>query len=86
MGGAIADPSDDPALKMPTPSARCLGGNHSATAFAAAGQLPGSLNPSKKRTPARDQIPVVSACSMAAIDQVEIKTAKPRRVPSRSTR
>src|ERR1700692_483087 len=86
MGGAIADPSDEPALKIPTPSARCLGGNHSATALAAAGQLPGSLRPSRNRTAPNDQIPVVSACSMAAIDQVEMKTAKPRRVPNRSTR
>ena len=39
MIGASADPSDVPALKMPIASARCDAGNHSETAFAAAGHV-----------------------------------------------
>ena len=86
MGGAMADPSDEPALNIPTPNARCPGGNHSATALAAAGQLPGSLKPSRNRAQPSDHVPRTSACSMAATDHVATKTAKPRRVPNRSTR
>ena len=47
--GAIAEPMEDPALKMPIPKARWRAGNHSATAFAAAGQLPGSAKPRRNR-------------------------------------
>ena len=36
----MAEPIDEPALKMPMPSARSRAGNQSATAFAAAGQFP----------------------------------------------
>ncbi len=81
----MADPMDEPALKMPTPSARCLAENHSDTAFAAAGQLPGSPSPSRKRQTPKETVFHAKACSMAAIDQNPIKKAKPRLVPRRST-
>ena len=74
-----------PALKMPIPRARIRAGNHSATARAAAGQLPGSPRPSNARHPASDHFPVAKPCSMAAHDQMNTKTEKPRRVPRRST-
>src|SRR5947209_4684963 len=84
-GGAITEPADEPALNMPTPSARCFGANHSDTALVAAGQLPGSPSPSKKRAAANDQTPVQKACSMAANDQTPMKREKLFFVPSRST-
>ena len=70
---------------MPTPNARCLAGNHSATAFAAAGQLPGSASPSKNRHAAREDFPTTAACSIPAADHTVTKSANPHRVPSRST-
>ena len=84
-GGASAEPTDDPALKMPMPSARSRGGNHSATAFAAAGHAPGSPSPSRKRNAASDHLPVAAPCSIAATDHSRMNTEKPLRVPSRST-
>ena len=60
-GGASAEPIDEPALKIPIPSARCFGGNHSATALAAAGQFPGSPSPRMKRHAASDHFPARKA-------------------------
>ena len=81
----MADPIDEPALKMPMPSARCRAGNHSATALAAAGQLPGSAKPSMNRNAPSDHFPTANACSICAADQLNMNTAKPSFVPSRST-
>ena len=47
LSSGIELPRLEPALKIPIPSARRLAGNHSDTAFAAAGQLPGSNKPEK---------------------------------------
>src|SRR5438552_6860138 len=85
-GGASADPIDEPALKMPTPRARWLAGNHSATALAAAGQFPGSPSPSRNRHAPSDHFPRASPCNIAATDQVKMNTENPIRVPRRSTR
>jgi hypothetical protein len=84
-GGASSEPTEDPALKMPMPRARWDGGNHSATALAAAGQFPGSPSPSRNRQAASDHLPPTSPCSISATDQVVMNTVIPRRVPRRST-
>src|SRR5579864_1897600 len=76
-GGAKAEPSDEPALKIPTTSARWLAGNHSAVALAAAGQFPGSRIPRRKRAPASDHLPRTNPCSIAASDQVKMNAANP---------
>src|SRR5579863_1729165 len=49
MAGARMAPTLAPELKMPVASERSLGGNHSATALMAAGKLPLSPRPRKKR-------------------------------------
>src|SRR4051794_26279536 len=67
-GGERADPTDEPALKIPTPRALCRGANHSETAFVAAGQLPGSPSPSRNRQIPKLHTPVANACSIAASD------------------
>ena len=56
--GVITAPMFVPALKMPVANARSLRGNHSATVLIAAGKLPDSPMPSRKRTkmkPATDE-------------------------------
>jgi hypothetical protein len=42
-------PTFEPALKMPVASARSFFGNHSATVLIAAGKLPDSPRPRRKR-------------------------------------
>ena len=73
-----------PLLNMPAASARSRAGNHSVTTFTAAGQLPASPMPSKKRKPASDHGPVASACRMPAVDHHAMHSAYPNRVPRRS--
>src|SRR5260370_41977806 len=48
-GGAMIEPTIVPPLKMPTPSARSLGGNHSATTLVEPEKLPHSPVPSQNR-------------------------------------
>src|SRR2546429_3572916 len=84
-GGASIDPTEDPALKMPTPRARCFGENHSETALVAAGQLPGSPSPSMNRHIPNVSTLVAKACSIDASDHAKINSENPFFVPIRST-
>ena len=84
-GAATAAPRAEPVLKMPTPMARCSVGNHSRTALTAAGKLPGSIRPSRKRNPASDHLFQAKPCSICATDHPPTNRMKPTRVPTRST-
>src|ERR1051325_11403775 len=84
-GRAVAEPIEDPALKIPTPNARCRAENHSDMAFAAAGQFPGSPKPNKNRQSPKVHVFHAAACKIAATDQRAIKHENPRFVPRRST-
>ena len=64
-----------PLLKMPEASARSRAGNHSATTFTAAGQLPASPVPNKKRNPASDHAPVASEVRRPAVDHTAMHNA-----------
>jgi hypothetical protein len=83
-GGDNAPPTAAPVLKIPMPSARSRGGNHSAIDFAAPGQLPASPKPSTNRQNAKLVMLRAAACATAAIDQTTIEIVNPRRVPTRS--
>jgi hypothetical protein len=85
-GGDNAPPTAAPVLKMPMPSARSRGGNHSAIDFAAPGQFPASPKPSTKRQKAKLVMLRAAACATAAIDHTTIEIVKPTRVPTRSYR
>src|SRR5688572_10607082 len=83
-GGPIIEATFVPALKMPVAKARSFFGNHSATAFTAAGKLPASPNPSIARQNARSNAERDAAWNPAAIDHHTIAVAYPMRVPKRS--
>src|SRR5437762_14241376 len=85
-GGDTIDPIAAPLLKIASPSARCFTGNHSATVFAAPGQLPASPNPRIKRNRLKLASPRANEWAIAAIDHTKIEIEKPRRVPTRSDR
>ena len=53
VSGVTTAPTFDPELKMPVANARSLRGNHSATVLIAAGKLPASARPSRKRISAK---------------------------------
>src|SRR2546429_5347394 len=67
-GGATIAPTADPLLKIPDARARSRGGNHSATTFTPAGQLPDSPIPRRNRAPPSDHGPNTQACKSAAVD------------------
>src|SRR5437773_2919755 len=77
-------PTAEPLLNTPEASARSRSGNHSATTFTPAGQLPASPMPSKKRKKPRLSAPRARACSTAAVDHQATHAAYPSRVPIRS--
>src|ERR1039458_6214610 len=65
--GARIAPAFDPELKTPVANARSRFGNHSATVLMAAGKLPASPKPSRKRAQPKPIADAASACSMAAM-------------------
>src|SRR5437867_11134776 len=82
--GAIAPPIEEPLSKSATAQPRSRLGNHSATAFVAAGQFADSPSPSKKRRPQKLFSPVASEVSIAAIEYHVTVIVRPRLVPKRS--
>src|SRR5215217_7335676 len=82
--GAIAPPIDEPLSKSATAQPLSFLGNHSATAFVAAGQLADSPAPSRKRNNAKLRRPPASDVSIAAIEYQMTVIVSPFRVPMRS--
>src|SRR5207253_551445 len=82
--GAIAPPIEEPLSKSATAQPRSRFGNHSDTAFVAAGQLADSPAPNRKRKTAKLRKPTASEVSMAAIEYQATVTVSPLRVPTRS--
>jgi len=72
-GGAMTEPRAEPLLKIPEAVERSRGGNHSAVSFTAAGQLPASPIPSRKRSAPNCSGVRASACSVAAVVQTPIE-------------
>jgi hypothetical protein len=67
-GGAATAPTAEPLLKMPTARERCSAANHSATTSTAAGQLPASPAPSRKRHMPNPNTPRTKKCKISATD------------------
>src|SRR4030095_14557353 len=84
--GAMAPPIEEPLSKRATAQPRSRFGNHSETAFVAAGQFADSPAPSKKRKKAKLRIPTDSEVSIAAIEYQITVIVRPFRVPKRSIR
>src|SRR6185436_15009110 len=84
--GAIAPPIDEPLSKSATAHPRSRLGNHSDTAFVAAGQFADSPAPSRKRKTAKLRRPTASEVSIAAIEYQMTVIVSPLRVPTRSIR
>src|SRR5215813_10964648 len=84
--GATAPPIEEPLSKSATAQPRSFLGNHSATAFVAAGQLADSPAPSRKRKNAKLRKPPASDVSIAAIEYQMTVIVRPLRVPMRSIR
>jgi hypothetical protein len=84
-GGATTAPMAVPALMIPIASERSRAGNHSATAFVAAGNPPPSPTPRRKRLTSSERNPVARPWLAEARDQPIMMRSRPRRVPSRST-
>src|SRR6266545_2690577 len=84
--GAIAPPIDEPLSKRATAHPRSFFGNHSATAFVAAGQFADSPAPSRKRKNAKLRSPPDSEVNIAAIEYQITVMVRPLRVPIRSIR
>src|SRR6266511_3270794 len=82
--GAIAPPIEEPLSKRATAQPRSLFGNHSETAFVAAGQLADSPAPSKKRKKAKLRKPTANEVNIAATEYQMTVMVKPLRVPIRS--
>src|SRR6185369_7664881 len=82
--GAIAPPIEEPLSKSATAQPLSFLGNHSATAFVAAGQFADSPAPSRKRKNAKLRRPPASDVSMAAIEYQITVIVRPLRVPIRS--
>src|ERR1051325_5510845 len=82
--GAIAPPMEEPLSKSATAQPRSLFGNHSETAFVAAGQLADSPAPSRKRNNAKLRSPTASDVNIAAIEYQITVIVRPLRVPIRS--
>src|SRR5215203_3061344 len=82
--GAIAPPIEEPLSNSATAQPRSFFGNHSATAFVAAGQLADSPAPSRKRNTAKLRRPTASDVNIAAIEYQMTVIVSPLRVPMRS--
>src|SRR6185312_14994052 len=85
-GGANMAPIAEPLLNIPDASARSRSGNHSATTLTPAGQFPASPIPKRDRNRPSDHGPRESAWSSAAADHHAAQSAKPKRVPKRSSK
>src|SRR6266566_5875007 len=83
-GGAMTEPTMVPPLKIPTPSARSLGGNHSPTTLVEPEKLPHSPVPSQKRRKLNCNTEFASPCIALARDHQTMAKVKPRRAPQRS--
>jgi len=83
-GGAISAPVLDPALKIPIALPRSFAGNHSDIALVAAGQLPASPTPRRKRKTARLRTPRAKRWTKVAADHHTNMTANPHFVPIES--
>ncbi len=66
--GATAAPIEEPLSKSATAQPRSRRGNHSETAFVAAGQFAASPAPSRKRKPQKLSRPFAKEVSIAAIE------------------
>src|ERR1700752_1342837 len=82
--GATAPPMEEPLSNSATAHPRSLLGNHSATAFVAAGQFADSPAPRRKRKNAKLRSPPASDVSIAAIEYQMTVIVSPLRVPIRS--
>src|SRR6185436_5992921 len=82
--GATAPPIEEPLSKSATAQPRSLFGNHSATAFVAAGKFADSPAPRRKRKNAKLRRPPASDVSIAAIEYQITVIVSPLRVPMRS--
>src|SRR4029077_3453645 len=82
--GAIAPPIDEPLSNRATAHPRSRFGNHSETAFVAAGQFADSPAPSRNLKTAKLRKPTASEVSIAAIEYQMTVTVRPLRVPTRS--
>src|SRR5579859_5185974 len=82
--GATTAPIFAPELNSPVASARSLLGNHSATVLMHAGKLAASPSPSSARAMPNVNAETAPACAIAATLQIEMASAYPLRVPSRS--
>ena len=74
MSGARIAPTFAPELKMPVASERSLCGNHSATVLMAAGKLPDSPSPRKKRAMPNSKTVLASAWPIAERLQMAMMT------------
>jgi len=83
-GGATIAPMPVPAVTMPVASERSCAGNHSATAFSAAGKFTASVRPRNPRSANRLRNPLPNAWSMAATLHQTTARLNERRVPSLS--
>ena len=81
----MAAPIDEPLSKRATAQPRSRRGNHSDTAFVAAGQFAASPAPSRKRKPQKLSRPLESDVRIAATEYQMTARLRPLRVPSRST-
>src|SRR4030095_10415538 len=82
--GAMAPPIDEPLSKRATAQPRSRFGNHSETAFVAAGQLADSPAPRRKRKKAKLRNPTAKEVNIAAIEYQMTVIVNPLRVPTRS--
>ena len=74
MSGARIAPTLAPELKIPVASERSLCGNHSATVLIAAGKLPDSPSPRKKRAKPNSSAELASAWPIAERLQMPMNT------------
>src|SRR5438270_13265992 len=84
-GGAAIAPTDEPMLNQPVATERSLAGNHSPTTFNPAGITDDSAPPKRARQRLNCHQFTASPCSMLAADQANANSAKPIRVPTRSS-
>src|SRR6266576_6743282 len=81
MKGAMAPPTEEPLSKSAVANPRSCFGNHSATAFVAAGQFADSPAPSKKQKPAKLYSPRATEVAIETIEYHATVRLNPRRVP-----
>ena len=75
IGGARIAPIAEPLLNRPDANARSRSGNHSATTFTPAGQLPASPIPSRKRNIPKLRAPLEKTCRIELMDHQTMQSA-----------